>query len=251
MIAAAAAARRRARRKQEGGSKKWDKMDIAKFRDAIRQRKAEQTDEKREQLDAIKRKMSPEIKEMLIEMFSAFDDDGSGFLSRAEIHDAITNDLGLHVSDDELDSWLAVADADGSDVIDQDEWLILMAEAMEPKKTKEELRYAITKLAAASGHQISADGSLDATSFRNILSDILPSHGVEIGLVNEMLDFIFQEAMDQSQKQAAKLNIDKCIEVLTTRPDLFSSSAASSKQARPSIGLSASVSPNKLMPLQK
>ena len=47
-------------------------------------------------------------------------------MSRAEIHDAITNDLGLHVSDDELDTWLAVADADGSDVIDEEEWLILM-----------------------------------------------------------------------------------------------------------------------------
>jgi Ca2+-binding EF-hand superfamily protein len=198
-------------------------------------RKADMPEEKRSHLEAMKQRLRSETKLMLNEMFASSDVDSSGFLSREEIHKALSNDLGIQVSDDMLDSWLAVADADGSDFIDQDEWLILMAEAMEPKKNRAELLHAINTIATA-GAEIQADGTVDMEEWSTILLDILPSNGIKVEAVQEMVRYISARAASgNSKSQSNRLNVNACIEVLTSFPDLFSTvpSARLSKKLTP------------------
>lgn len=93
---------------------------------------------------------------------------------------------------------------------------------MEPKKTGQELLHAMKTIASA-GPEIRSDGTMDSDAFRSVMLDILPSHGVEIGTVNEMLHYIFEHAaQDGSHKSGGNLSVQKCIEILTSRPDLFS-----------------------------
>ena len=106
---------------------------------------------------------------------------------------------------------------------------------MEPKKNHAELLHAINTIATA-GAEIQADGTVDMEEWSTILLDILPSNGIKVEAVQEMVRYISARAASgNSKSQSNRLNVNACIEVLTSFPDLFSTvpSARLSKKLTP------------------
>jgi hypothetical protein len=91
------------------------------------------------------------------------------------------------------------------------------AEAMEPKKTRAELLHAINTIATA-GAEIQADGTVGMEEWSTILLDILPSSGIKVEAVQEMVRY----TSENSKEQSNRLNVNALIEVLTSFPDLLS-----------------------------
>merc|ERR1719464_728791 len=66
-----------------------------------------------------------DTEEELIEAFKAFDRDGSGFISAAELRHVMTN-LGEKLTDDEVDSMVRECDVDGDGSINYEEFIKTM-----------------------------------------------------------------------------------------------------------------------------
>mmetsp|Transcript_55553 Transcript_55553/g.162359 ORF Transcript_55553/g.162359 Transcript_55553/m.162359 type:complete len:277 (+) Transcript_55553:113-943(+) len=66
-----------------------------------------------------------DTEEELIEAFKAFDRDGSGFISAAEMRHVMTN-LGEKISDEEMDEMMREADVDGDGAINYEDFIKMM-----------------------------------------------------------------------------------------------------------------------------
>lgn len=62
-------------------------------------------------------------------VFAAFDQDGDGKISAAELRLCMKAALGGHMSDQEVQALMASADADGDGLLDEEEFLRLVREA--------------------------------------------------------------------------------------------------------------------------
>jgi hypothetical protein len=89
-------------------------------------------------IDQCRATVSEEMLSFFRRSFEKYDDDHNGVLDRKELRD-ILGDLDYRVAERELDAMLQVFDADGSDGIDQDEFVTMMAAAVHPPHSQDEL----------------------------------------------------------------------------------------------------------------
>jgi hypothetical protein len=95
-------------------------------------------------IDRCRSSVSEEMLIFFKTSFETYDDNGDGVLDRAELRHILA-DLDYRVTNDELDTMLQVFDADGSDGIDKDEFITMMAAAVHPPHSQEELYEVITR----------------------------------------------------------------------------------------------------------
>lgn len=87
----------------------------------------------RKQLD----EMEPEFREELEEAFRLFDREGDGQIETQELSNLLWS-LGLQPSREEVEDLLVEMDADRSETVDIDEFLLAMARIMREKREKDE-----------------------------------------------------------------------------------------------------------------
>ena len=82
----------------------------------------------------IKTEWEREKEEFLQEVWTLFDDDGSGSIEHSEL-EAVFNNLGVKVTSEQLQGYIHIMDMDGDGSIDYDEFISFLAGKIEKEYT--------------------------------------------------------------------------------------------------------------------
>ena len=118
---------------------------ILQIRGQIQQRKENRGEKTQKRMDRCRRGLPDRVKKFFERYFDRWDDDGNGLLDRTELR-TILADFEYRITDRELSTLLEIFDADGSDGIDKEEFITMMAVALQPNHTVEKLRDAFVLL---------------------------------------------------------------------------------------------------------